>query len=248
MKLKDKVSVVTGAGSGLGRAIALRFAQEGSRVVIAEINEATARETLKLVHAQGVEAFTVCTDVSDVGSVTNLFKSIDDRGWPVDILVNNAGNADQLVPVHLMTDEQWSNIVNVHLNGTFYCTREAIRRMLPRGSGAIVNIGSAAGQRGLQGASSYTAAKGGILAFTRGVALEYATHGIRVNCIAPGFVETPILDKLPDEVRAMAVPMTPMGRIGRPEEIAATALFLASDESSYFTGQTLNPNGGLFML
>lgn len=247
MKLKDKVAVVTGAGSGLGHAIALRFADEGARVVVAELNEATAHETLKQVHGKGREAFAVTTDVSDVGSVANLFKSLDERGWPVDILVNNAGNADQMTPTHEMTDEGWSNIINVHLTGTFYCTREALRRMLPHGGGAIVNIASAAGQRGLPGACSYTAAKGGIIAFTKGVAQEYATYGVRVNCIAPGWIETPILEKLPDELRAGAAQMVPLARIGKPEEVASTALFLVSDDSSYFIGQVLNPNGGLYL-
>ena len=247
MKLKDKVAVVTGAGSGLGRAIALRFAEEGARIVVAELNEATAQETLKQVHGKGREAFAVTTDVSDAGSVASLFKSLDERDWSVDILVNNAGNADQMTPTHEMTDEGWFSIINVHLTGTFYCTREALRRMLPHGGGVIVNIASAAGQRGLPGACSYTAAKGGIIAFTKGVAQEYAAHGVRVNCIAPGWIETPILEKLPDELRAGAAQMVPLARIGKPEEVASTALFLASDDSSYFIGQVLNPNGGLYL-
>ena len=246
MKLKDKVAVVTGAGSGLGRAIALRFADEGARIVVAELNEATAHETLKLVHAKGTEAFAATTDVSDSGSVATLFKTIDDRGWPVDVLVNNAGNSDQMTPAHELSDERWLSIINVHLNGTFYCTREALKRMLPRRSGTIINLGSAAAQIGLPGACNYTAAKGGIIAFTKGIAQEYAAHGIRANCIAPGWIETPILESLPDQLRAGIAKMVPLGRIGRPEEIASTALFLASDDSSFFVGQTLNPNGGMF--
>jgi NAD(P)-dependent dehydrogenase (short-subunit alcohol dehydrogenase family) len=152
-----------------------------------------------------------------------------------------------MTPTHEMTDEVWASIIKVHLNGTFYCTREAIRRMLPRGGGIIINLGSAAGQRGLPGASNYTAAKGGIIAFTKVVAQEYATAGIRVNCIAPGWIATSILEALPDELRATAHQMVPLARIGRPEEVASTALFLASDDSSYFVGQVLNPNGGLYL-
>ena len=246
LKLKDKVAVITGAGSGLGRAIALRFAQEGARIVIAELNEAGAEETLKQVHAKGAEAFAVTTDVSDTQSVSRLFKAIDDRGWPVDIMVNNAGNAGNLTPLHEVTDEQWHSVVEVHLSGTFYCSREAIKRMLMQGrGGAVINLGSVAGLRGLPGGSSYTAAKGAIIAFTKGVAQEYASLGIRVNAIAPGWVETPILENLPDEMRPMMTTMTPLGRIGKPEEIAAVALFLASDESSYVIGQTISPNGGM---
>ncbi|MBL8170473.1 MAG: SDR family oxidoreductase [Acidobacteria bacterium] len=246
MKLKDKVAVITGAGSGLGRAIALRFAAEGARIVIAELNEAKGEEVLREVQATGVEAFAVPTDVSNSAAVTSLFQALDDRGWPVDILVNNAGNAGQLTPVHQMTDEQWHGVVHVHLSGTFYCTREAIKRMLAQGrGGAVINLGSVAGLRGLPGGSSYTAAKGGIISFTKGVAQEYAAQGIRVNCIAPGWVETPILENLPDQIRPLMVANTPLGRIGKPEEIAAVALFLASDESSYVIGQTISPNGGL---
>jgi NAD(P)-dependent dehydrogenase (short-subunit alcohol dehydrogenase family) len=246
MKLKDKVAVITGGGSGLGRAIAVRFAEEGARVAVAEINEASGDETVRLVQDRGVEAFAVPTDVSDPAAVARLFAALDDRGWPVDICVNNAGNAGQLTPVFQMTDQQWDSIVSVHLSGTFYCTREAIRRMLGRGSGAIINLGSVAGLKGLPGGASYTAAKGAIISFTKGVAQEVAAHGIRVNCIAPGWVETPILENIPDEMRPMMVQMTPLGRIGRPEEIAAVAVFLASEESGFVIGQTISPNGGLY--
>lgn len=248
MKLKDKVAIITGAGSGLGRAIALRFAQEGARVVIAELNEAKGEEVLREVQALGVEAFAVPTDVGDVTAVAALFKALDDRGWPVNILVNNAGNAGQLTPLHLLSDELWHSIVNVHLNGTFYCTREAVRRMLAQGAGGVViNVASVAGLRGMPYGASYGSAKGAIVSFTKGVAQEYASQGIRVNAIAPGWVETPILENLPDEVRPAMVANTPLGRIGQPEEIAAVALFLASEESSYVIGQTISPNGGLWM-
>jgi NAD(P)-dependent dehydrogenase (short-subunit alcohol dehydrogenase family) len=150
MKLQDKVAVITGAGSGLGRAIALRFAQEGARVVIAELNEAKGEEVLRQVQALGVEAFAVPTDVSNVAAVTALFKALDERGWPVDVLVNNAGNAGQLTPMHLLGDREWHNIINVHLSGTFYCSRAAIQRMLAQGTGgAVINLASVAGLSGM---------------------------------------------------------------------------------------------------
>jgi 3-oxoacyl-[acyl-carrier protein] reductase len=178
--------------------------------------------------------------------VAALFQAVDDRGWPVDVLVNNAGNSgDGLTPTHEMTDRQWDTIIAVHLSGTFYCMREALRRMLHRKSGAIINLGSVAGLIGLPGAASYTAAKGGIISLTKGVAKEVAPYGIRVNCIAPGWIETPILDSLPQEMRPMMTQMTPLGRIGQPQEIAAAALFLASDDASFVIGQALSPNGGM---
>ncbi|MCI0487726.1 MAG: SDR family oxidoreductase [Blastocatellia bacterium] len=247
MKLKDKVAVITGGGSGIGRAIALRFAAEGARIVIAELNEASGSETAELVRAHGAEGFAVTTDVGRSASVADMFRSIDERNWNPDILVNNAGNAGQgLTPTHEVTDEMWDSIIDVHLNGTFYCTREALRRMLPRGTGAIISLGSVAGLSGLPGAASYTAAKGAVIAFTKGVAQEAAPYGIRVNCIAPGWVETPILNSLPDAMRPMMTEMTPMKRIGTPDEIASVALFLAGDDSSFVTGQTISPNGGMY--
>jgi NAD(P)-dependent dehydrogenase (short-subunit alcohol dehydrogenase family) len=245
MKLKDKTAVITGAGSGIGRAIALRFAAEGARVVIGELDEASGAETARMAISRGAESFAVVTDVSSRESVAALFKAIDDQGWTVDILVNNAGGGGELTPVHLMTDEVWQTMLDVHLNGTFYCTREALNRMLPRGTGAIISIGSVAGLRGFPGAANYTAAKAAIIGFTKGVAQEVAPAGVRVNCIAPGWIDTPILNNLPEEMRSQMTQMTPLGRIGSPDEVASVALFLASDDSSYVIGQTISPNGGL---
>jgi len=247
VKLKNRVAVITGAGSGIGRAIALRFAAEGARVAIAELNQQTGGETARMITAQGGEAFAVVTDVSDAAAVAKMFKAVDDRGWEVDVLINNAGNAGpHLTPVHEISDTQWDWIVGVHLNGTFYCTREAMKRMMVRKSGAVINIASVAGLQGMEGAADYAAAKGGIIAFTKAVAREAAPFGIRVNCIAPGFVETPILNNLPPNIREAGARMTPLGRIGQPDEIASVALFLASDEASFVAGQVVSPNGGLY--
>jgi NAD(P)-dependent dehydrogenase (short-subunit alcohol dehydrogenase family) len=163
-----------------------------------------------------------------------------------DILVNNAGNAGPTTPVHEVSDDAWDSIVRVHLNGTFYCIREALKRMLPCGRGSIITIGSIAGTRGLPGAAAYTASKGGIIALTKGVAHEVAKAGIRVNCIAPGWTDTPILTNLSEEARERALQAIPLGRLGTPDEIAAVALFLAGDESSYLTGQVISPNGGSY--
>ena len=244
MKLPNKTAVVTGAGSGIGRAIALRFAQEGARIVVAEINEANGTETVERIKAQGGEAIAVTTDVSSSAAVAQLFQAVDAQGWGTDILVNNAGQGGTLTPIHQLSDEAWQAMIATHLNGTFYCSREAINRMLSKQSGAIINVGSVAGLRGMPMGASYSAAKAGIIAFTKAVGQEVARFGIRVNCIAPGWVETPILDHLPDKLRDTMAQSVPLGRIGQPEEVAALALFLASEESSYIIGQVISPNGG----
>ena len=248
MKLEDRVAVITGAGSGIGRAMALCFAREGARVVASDIDRQTCEETVRLVEDEGREAFAFETDVSSRESVARLFKETDRRGWPVDILINNAGNSEEgLIPIWETSDERWDSVMDVHLKGTFYCSREALKRMVPRKTGSIINIGSVAGLTGLPGACSYTAAKGGIIALTKGLAQECARVGIRVNCIAPGWVETPILNTLPEKWRTGMVKSSLLGRIGRPEEIAMVALFLASDDASFVIGQVISPNGGVYL-
>lgn len=244
MKLTNKTAVITGAGSGIGRAIALHFAAEGARIVVADFNEASGAETARLIQAQGGDAMAMTTDVSQSEAVAQLFQTIDAQGWGVDILVNNAGQGGTLTPLHQLTDEAWHAMLATHLNGTFYCSRAAINRMLPQQSGAIINIASVAGLAGMPMGASYSAAKAGIIGFTKAAGKEVARFGIRVNAIAPGWVETPILDNLPDKLRDSMVGMVPLGRIGQPEEIAALAVFLASKESSYVIGQVISPNGG----
>ena len=244
MKLAHKTALITGAGSGIGRAIALRFAAEGARIVVAELNEASGSETANLIKSQGGEAMAVTTDVSNIASVLQLFHAVDAQGWGTDILVNNAGQGGTLTPIHQLTDDAWQAMLATHLNGTFYCSREAINRMLPNKTGAIINMASVAGLAGMPMGVSYSAAKAGIIGFTKAAGKEVARFGIRINAIAPGWVETPILDHLPDTLRDAMTSMVPLGRIGQPEEIAALALFLASEESSYVIGQVISPNGG----
>lgn len=246
MELTDRVAVVTGAGSGIGRAVALRLAAAGARVAVSDINESSAAETARLAVERGAQALATATDVSDSAAVAALFATLDQKHWPVDVLVNNAGNSHALTPLEQTTDEQWRSIVDVHLSGTFYCCREAVRRMLPRRRGAIVNVGSVAGLLGLGGAGSYSAAKAAVMALAKALSMEVAPHGIRVNSVAPGWVDTPILNNLPKGWREGMVQNTPLGRIGRPEEIAEVVLFLASDASSFVTGQVISPNGGMY--
>jgi 3-oxoacyl-[acyl-carrier protein] reductase len=275
--LTDRVALVTGGGSGIGRAIALRFAQEGARVIVNDVKAETAQETVSAI-AAGSEAprgRALVADVADSGQVKRMFAEVDREFGALDILVNNAGIAETgaadrerlkaigearlgelmsggPITTHWdvtqeMSDEAWHRMIGVHLHGTFFCTREALRLMARRPRGAIINMSSVAALMGLDATPHYSAAKGGILAFTRALAREVASRGIRVNAICPGYIDTPMTAPISPLVQRLILGRTPLGRMGLPDEIAATALFLASDEASYFTGQWLSPNGGLFI-
>jgi len=272
VRLNDKVALVTGGGSGIGRAICERFAEEGARVVVNDIREDAAEAVAKSL---GAGARAIAADVADSAAVRAMFATLEREHGRLDVLVNNAGVAmgpgddraalirkgetrimevvsGQGVQTHWdvtqsMSDEAWHRVIAVHLNGTFYCTREALRLMSRHNSGAIVNLSSVAALMGLESVPHYSAAKGGILAFTRAVAREVASRGIRVNAICPGYIDTPMTAGASELGKKMLLGRTPMGRMGEAREIAATALFLASDESSFTTGQWLSPNGGLFI-
>jgi 3-oxoacyl-[acyl-carrier protein] reductase len=271
MRLADRVALVTGAGSGIGRAIALRFGQEGARVVVNDVSLDRARATIEAMGATGVHARAIEADVSDSGAVRRMFAGIEREFGRLDVLVNNAGisGADDRGREHVertqevrlgemmagegikthwditerLTDGAWHRVIGVHLNGTFFCTREALRLM--RAGGTIVNLSSVAALQGLETVPHYSAAKAGILGFTRAVAKEVASRQIRVNAICPGLIDTPMTEALSPLMRRLVVGRTPLGRIGAPQDVAATALFLASDDSAFFTGQWLSPNGGL---
>lgn len=262
MRLEGKVALVTGAGSGIGRAIARRFHDEGASVYVNDIDAERAAETLG-------EDRVIVADVSDSEQVAAMFASVfapDDR---LDILVNNAGIAEPVerwrelnrkaearleenpVTTHWdvtvsMNDSTWRRMMAVHLDGTFYCTREALKRMRWQRRGSVINFSSTAALSGLADAPHYAAAKAGILGFTRSVAKEVASLGIRVNAVAPGFTETAMTEHVSDKVREASLRAIPLGRWAKSSEIAAVVLFLASDEASYVTGQCISPNGGAF--
>ncbi len=233
MKLKDKVALITGAGSGIGRAIAQLFAEEGARIVANDVNAMAAKETVESLGALGSGARAIQADVADSRQVKAMFAEVDRDLGLLDVLVNNA--------------EAWLRMIGVHLNGTFFCTREALRLMSRRNQGAIVNMSSVAGLMGLENVPHYSAAKAGILGFTRAVAREVGSRNIRVNAICPGFIDTPMTQPVSPLVRKAITARTALGRWAEPGEVAKTALFLASDDSSFFTGQWLSPNGGLFI-
>jgi 3-oxoacyl-[acyl-carrier protein] reductase len=272
MKLEGRVALVTGGGSGIGRAIALAFAAEGATVVVNDVTLDAAQKTVG--ELEGGKGRAIAADVSDSAQVRAMFADVDRELGRLDILVNNAGIATsgggdrqrfrQMMETRIaetmageitthwdvtetMTDEAWHRMIGVHLNGTFFCTREALKIMGRANRGAIVNMSSVAALTGLETVPHYSAAKGGILSFTRAVAREVGSRGIRVNAICPGYIETPMTEGVSPLMQRILVSRTPLGRWGQPEEIAATALFLVSDDSAFYTGQWLSPNGGLLI-
>ena len=251
--LDGRIAVVTGGASGIGRGICERFTREGARVVVLDVDGDHAREAAGEL---GADAVAVAADVADSASVAAAFAAVDDHFGRVDILVNNAGVAsvppgvdetpfDPDLPIAI-TDGQWDRMLGIHLWGTFYCTRAAVHRMCRDGGGAIVNMGSVAALSG-GGIIDYSAAKAGILGFTRAVAQQVGRFGIRVNAVCPGHIDTPMTRAISSESRDRVVARTPVGRVGQPEDIANAVFWLVSDESSFMTGQWLSPNGGILM-
>ena len=246
MRLKDRVAIISGAGSGNGRGIALRFAEEGARVVAADLELGAAEETVGLVEDAGGEAIAVRADVSRREQVAAMVEATMEGFGGVDILVNNAG-VETLVPLLDLEESEWDRIVDTNLKGAFLCGQLAARAMVSmRTSGAIVNIASINAKIALAGQAHYTSSKGGLIMLTKAMALDLAPHGIRVNAIGPGVIETRMTEgSLSNpERRAMLLSKVPLGRVGQPRDVANAALFLASDEASYITGTTLYVDGG----
>jgi 3-oxoacyl-[acyl-carrier protein] reductase len=251
MKLKDKVVLITGGGSGLGRETGLLFASEGAKVGVNDVRPEGAQNVTTEIERAGGIARPFVADVSSSAAVKKMFVDFLAAFGTIDVLVNNAGIARTRNPPEQeflgtvdLTDDDWHKMLATHLDATFYCTRDALKVMIPKKSGRIVNIGSIAGTAGLPFVSNYCAAKGGIISFTKSVALEVVKHGILVNAIAPGFIETPMSAMLPPEGRQWVIQNTPAGRFGQPRDIAAAALYLASDDASFMVGQVVSPNGG----
>jgi 3-oxoacyl-[acyl-carrier protein] reductase len=249
MKLKDKVVLITGGGSGLGREMGLTFAREGASVGVNDIRPESAQNVVTEIERAGGTARPFVADVSSSAAVGKMFADFVGAFGTIDILINNAGIAraretSEPILTFQKSDEDWHKMLATHLDSTFYCTREALKVMIPKQSGRIINMGSVAGTTGLAFASDYCAAKGGIIAFTKSVAREVVAMGILVNCIAPGFIDTPMTAIIEGEFRKQLVAMTPMGRFGEPSDVAAAALFLACEDSKFMVGQVLSPNGG----
>lgn len=247
------MGLITGAGSGIGRATAILFAKEGAKIVVADINEEGANETVRLIKVNGGEAIAVKTDVTKENDIERMVKISVQKYGKIDILFNNAGVSliGNLIDT---TEEEWDRTININLKGIFLCSKHIIPEMMKQGGGTIVNAGSEAGIVGHANYTVYCASKGGVIELTRAMAVELAPHNIRVNCTCPGWILTPMAERefpkfYPGKSREEAIQSiaksTPMGRIGKPEDVARAVLFLASDEASYVTGAALRIDGGL---
>ena len=247
-KLNGRIAVVTGAASGIGKGIALAFAREGASVVVADrVDESAVVDVLAGIRAHGGEALFIRTDVSEEVSVNEMAAKAIAHFSRVDILVNNAGIFTESL-VESMAVDDWDRVVNTNLRGTFLCTRALINQMLERGDGRIINIASQLGQIGGGAVAHYAASKAGIIGLTKSLAREVSTRGVLVNAIAPGPIETPLLESETEEWRNGKLAELPIGRFGTVDEVTPTAVLLASADGSYYVGQTLGPNGGDVML
>jgi 3-oxoacyl-[acyl-carrier protein] reductase len=247
MSEDSRITLVTGAGSGIGRAIAEKLARDGERVVVNDLNAATADEVVARIKESGGEATTAPGDVSDPQAVEQIMAAVRGAYGSPEILVNNAGFLQQKRFVEL-TVEDFDRMIAVHLRGTFLCTRAVLPEMLSRGSGIVVNVASQLGQIGGIELCHYSAAKAGIIGLTKSLAREVSAQGVRVNAVAPGPINTELILGLSEEWQRAKAAELPLGRFGEPWEVAETVAFLASDAATLYVGQTLGPNSGDVML
>ncbi len=244
--LKDKIAVVTGASRGIGRAIALRLAAEGAKVVVTATTLDGAQKTADAIRQSGGEALPVQVNVADADSVTQLFKTVMDQYGRVDILVNNAGITRDNLLVR-MSQEEWQTVLDVNLTGVFNCIKAVTRTMMKQRAGKIINISSVVGEIGNAGQANYSAAKAGIIGLTKSVAKELAGRNIQVNCIAPGYIQTDMTEQIPESAKEQLLNAIPSGRMGKPEDVAGLVAFLCSSDADYITGQVINVDGGMVM-
>lgn len=247
MLLTGKTAIVTGGSRGIGRAIACCLAEEGANVaVIFAGNTAAAEETLQQIKEKGGNAISIQCDVANEEAVAAMVKEVKDTFGGVDILVNNAGITRDGLLMRMKTSD-WQAVLDTNLTGAFFCTKAVTKLMMKQRSGAIVNLTSVVGLTGNAGQANYAAAKAGIIGFTKSIAKELASRGIRANAIAPGCIDTDMTAVLSDAVKEEMLKTIPLGRVAQPEEVAKAVLFLVSDCASYITGQVLNVDGGMVM-
>lgn len=242
--LQDKVALVTGAGDGIGRAIALRYARDGAQVVVAEIDAAKGQATVQQIVAAGGRALLVPADVRRSSEHGRLIDRILAEYGRLDIACNNAGISGAMVPAATMTDAQWQEVIDLNLSGVFFGVRAQVNAMLKTGGGAIVNIASILGAVGFETTVAYTAAKHGVVGLTKTIALEYGPQGIRINAVGPTFTNTSWLDNLPPEAQAQLIARHPLRRFGTVEDVAALVAFLSGSDSAYITGCYYPVDGG----
>lgn len=242
-----KAAIVTGASRGIGREIALLLAKEGARVAVNYSgSKDKADEVVKQITDAGGEAFAIQADVSNTDSVKSLVDQTLEQFGSIDILVNNAGITKDNLLMRMKEDE-WDDVININLKGVFLCTKGVTRQMMRQRSGKIVNVASIVGVSGNPGQANYVAAKSGVIGFTKTVAQELASRNINVNAVAPGFITTDMTDALNEEVKNQMLSMIPLGKLGNPEDVAKTVMFLLSDDAAYITGQTIHVDGGMVM-
>jgi 3-oxoacyl-[acyl-carrier protein] reductase len=247
MILLGKTAVVTGGSRGIGRAIVLKLAEMGANIVV---NYASApqkaEEVVALVKEMGREAIAIQANVSDSDAIQKMMQAVEEKFSTIDILINNAGITKDTLLMK-MKDEDWDQVMEINLKGTFNCTKAVTRKMMKQRSGKIVNLASVVGVMGNAGQANYAASKAGIIGFTKSVAKELATRGINVNAVAPGFIQTEMTDVLSDEVKDAMMGNIPMKQLGTPEDVANVVAFLCSDDAKYITGQVLHVDGGMVM-
>lgn len=244
--LKDKVAVVTGASRGIGRAIALKLAASGARVVLSARSQSALDDLAAAIAAAGGEALAVPTDIARTEDVENLFETALGRFEQVDILVNNAGITRDTLLVR-MKDADWDAVLETNLKGPFLCSRAAAKIMTKQRCGRIINISSVVGEMGNAGQANYCASKAGLIGLTKSMARELARRHVTVNAVTPGFIVTDMTEVLSDKVKEELLGQIPLGRFGEADDIAAAVVFLASDQAAYITGQVLGVNGGMYM-
>lgn len=247
MKLEGKSALVTGASRGIGREIALELARQGANVAVNYAgSEKLANEVVAEIKALGREAFAIQANVADGGSVTDMVNKVIEQFGSLDILVNNAGITRDTLLMRMKEDD-WDAVIDTNLKGVFLCTKAVTRQMMKQRSGRIINISSIVGVSGNAGQANYVAAKAGVIGLTKTTAKEFASRGITVNAVAPGFISTDMTDKLTEEIKGEMLKQIPLARLGDPVDIAKVVAFLASEDSRYMTGQTLHVDGGMVM-
>jgi len=246
MELQNKVALITGGAQGIGKTISEELVQNGAHVVLGDVNLEGAQATAEAINNNGGSASAVKIDVSNPAEVKQVFDSILKDKKPIDIMINNAGITRDGLMIR-MKEADWDRVLNINLKGTFLCSQQAAKQMMKQKSGAIVNIASIVGVMGNFGQANYSASKAGVIGLTKTLAREVASRGIRVNAVAPGFIDTEMTRVLDESVRQSLIEQIPMAKLGLPEDVARCVAFLVSDRSSYITGQVINVNGGMLM-